>query len=287
MITLGPTADEPAENSSIQVDNGLSKMQQPPQHLEIGQKISKNSSDGENPEVNVTPPMSQLRPMELSHKMRGINELHDQDNLDMNRGTTPKQVQAAKDDGSFVHRVIPGPNMSIMHTDSTKRQDISWPELQNMHKTISSPFEEATSIIPPRADNVPFASNSSYFNAAERNSTGHQVLTAPKQQPEIQPHMSEVHMQSSFNYSVEADNCINQIMLFLVHFRSLGKRGCDEAMQLQSQFMLERENASQLRSMIEMERHSKSLVQKELVDVRRNISSLTDRYNCRQFINLT
>lgn len=85
------------------------------------------------------------------------------------------------------------------------------------------------------------------------------------------------HRSSCFNYSIEADSCLNQIVGHLAHFRSLGKRATDMTIQLETQLIIERDNVAQYKSLVDLERQAKLMVQEELQSTRNSISTLSER----------
>lgn len=83
----------------------------------------------------------------------------------------------------------------------------------------------------------------------------------------------------SSSYSLEADQYLNQIVTILAHFRSLGKRSADSVTQLEAQLSIEKDNCNQQKSLLDLERQAKAMVQEELQSTRDVISQLTDKYD--------
>lgn len=88
-----------------------------------------------------------------------------------------------------------------------------------------------------------------------------------------------VEHRSNSSYSLEADQYLNKIVTILAHFRSLGKRSADSVTQLEAQLSIEKDNCNQQRSLLELERQAKAMVQEELQSTREVISQLTDKYD--------
>ena len=97
-----------------------------------------------------------------------------------------------------------------------------------------------------------------------------------QQHPYQQPQQHRLESNDG-SYSTDADRYLNQIVMLLAQFKSLGKRGHDAASQLSSELRSEREKLTQMRSMAEFEHEAKQITDEELHSVRASFSKLNQK----------
>lgn len=105
--------------------------------------------------------------------------------------------------------------------------------------------------------------------------TSHGLITPSSASQSV--HKQQLPQKRSYEFSEEADYFLNQIVCLLAHFRSLGKSGFDQAIHLEMELKLERENLNQQISLMNLERQSKNAMSEEIKSLRTNINDLRMR----------
>lgn len=137
-------------------------------------------------------------------------------------------------------------------------------------------FTEPEPVQHQRASTKSINDNYNHYERREAHPASNEYQSQSRDNP-FDEEVSRVDHRSS-SYSHEADQYLNQIVTILAHFRSLGKRSADSVTQLEAQLSIERDNCNQQKSLLDLERQAKAMVQEELQSTRDMISQLTDKY---------